>query len=181
MSDSNRMPDESLHEQFTECLASCQSRVMACIYALLHNIHESEDVYQEACMVMWRKFATYQPGTPFVKWACSIAYLEVMNYLRLRRGNLHFTEEFVRNFTAWETALPAEDGDSRMQALYACMKQLSESDRNLLELRYWEPQPVVKIAAELGRTPQSVCNSLSRIRAQLMECVERTISAEGRT
>ena len=65
-----------------------------------------------------------------------------------------------------------------MRALHACMERLSESDRRLLEMRYWEPKTVVEIAAELGRTPQSVCNSLNRIRAQLMDCVERTLSAE---
>jgi RNA polymerase sigma-70 factor, ECF subfamily len=172
------MSDSQLQQEFTELLANCQPRVMACIYALIHNMHETEDVYQQACIVMWRKFATYRPGTQFVKWACEIAYLEVMNHLRLRRTSLHFTAECVRDFTAWESALSTEEDDCRVQALYACMEQLSETDRRLLELRYWEPMAIAEIAASLGRTPQSVCNSLSRIRAQLMECVERSVSPE---
>lgn len=175
------MPDTQRQEQFMELLANCQSRVMACIYSLVHNMQDTEDVYQEACLLMWRKFDTYQPGTQFVKWACSIAYLKVKDYLRQQRSGVHFDEEFVGHFAAWEAALPPNSGSHRMQALYACMERLSEADRDLLELRYWEPKTVVEIARELGRTPQSVCNSLGRIRGQLMECVERTVSAEDRT
>jgi RNA polymerase sigma-70 factor, ECF subfamily len=175
------MSNPTRQREFTDLLAVCQPRVMACIYALIHNIHETEDVYQQACMIMWRKFDTYRPNTQFVKWACEIAYLEAMNYLRQRRSGPQFTSEFVRDFTAWESALPMDDDDSLVQALYGCMDRLNESDRYLLGLRYWEPKGVAEIATELGRTPQSVCNSLSRIRAQLMECVERTVSAEEHT
>jgi RNA polymerase sigma-70 factor, ECF subfamily len=175
------MSDPQRQQEFTDLLAKCQPRVMACIYALIHNMHQTEDVYQQTCIVMWRKFATYRPGTEFVKWACEIAYLEVMNYLRLQRTSRHFSGECVQDFVAWESALPVEESDCRVEALYACMEQLSESDRRLLELRYWEPKTIAEIAAEVGRTPQSVCNSLSRIRARLLECVERTISAEDCT
>lgn len=175
------MPNTARQKEFTELLAVYQPRIMACIYALIHNMHETEDVYQQACMVLWRKFDTYRADTQFVKWACEIAYLETMNYLRQRRSRPHFSNEFARDFTAWETSLPADDDDALVQALYGCMDRLNENDRQLLGLRYWEPKSVAETAAELGRTPQSVCNSLSRIRAQLMECVERTVSTEDRT
>jgi RNA polymerase sigma-70 factor, ECF subfamily len=174
------MSDAERQEQFMELLATCQPRVMACIYALIHNMQDTEDVYQEACMVMWRRFDTYRPGTEFVKWACSIAYLKVMDHLRKRRGGVCFSEKFVNDFAVWEAALPAEESDPLVQALYRCIDRLNESDRRLLDSRYWEPRTVVDIAEELGRSPQSVCNSLGRIRAQLMECVERARSTENR-
>ncbi len=163
-----------------ELLASCQPRVMACIYAVVHNMQDTEDIYQEACMVMWQRFGTYRPGTPFVKWACSVAYLRVMEYSRHKRGSVHFNEEFITHFAAWEAGLPANEGTSRVRSLYLCMEKLSETDRHLLELRYWDSRTVGDIAAEIGRTPQSVCNSLGRIRAQLLACIERTLLAEDR-
>jgi RNA polymerase sigma-70 factor, ECF subfamily len=167
-------------ERFMELLASCQSRIVACIYALVHNLPDTEDVYQEACLLMWRKFDTYQPGTQFVNWACSIAYLKVMDYLRQKRRGVHFDAEFVKQFAAWEASLPTEEDNRRVQTLYKCMERLAELDRHLVELRYWETKTVVEIAGELGRSPQSVCNSLGRIRSQLMECVERSRVAEDR-
>lgn len=172
------MSDPNRQEEFMELLAACQSRVVACIYALVHNMHETEDLYQQACLVMWRKFDTYQPGSQFVKWACSIAYLEAVACLRQRRSKARFSEEFVKEFTEWGNARAADDDGDRAEELHQCMERLSESDRHLLQLRYWVPKTVVEIAAELGRTPQSVCSSLGRIRAQLLGCIRRALSAE---
>jgi RNA polymerase sigma-70 factor, ECF subfamily len=162
-----------------ELLAACQSRVVACIYALIHNMHETEDLYQQACLVMWRKFDTYQPGTQFVKWACSIAYLEAVAYLRQREGKARFREEFIKEFAPWKNPRTT-DVDRSIDALHPCMERLSESDRHLLQMRYWVPKTVVQIAAELGRTPQSVCSSLGRIRVQLLGCIKRALSSEDR-
>lgn len=175
------MTDIKRQEEFMELLAGCQSRVMACIYAVVHNMQDTEDVYQEACLVMWQRFDTYRTGTPFVKWACSVAYLRVMEHLRKRQSKVRLNEVFITRFAAWESSLPTDDSTRRVQSLYVCMEQLCERDYQLLQLRYWESRPVGKIAEELGRSPQSVCNSLGRIRAQLLECVERTVSVKDRT
>ncbi len=174
------MSDPARHEEFTNLLVDCQSRVRATVYAIVHNIHDVEDVYQQACMVMWRKFDTYQPGTSFVKWACSIAYLEVKKYLARQHRTTPFSQEFVEGFTAWEGSLPAESGNLGIQALYACMERLNDGDRRILQLRYWERKAVLEIAAELGRSPQSVSNTLGRIRMQLMECVQQVRANEER-
>lgn len=175
------MSDRKRQEEFMELLANCQSRVMACIYAIVHNMQDTEDIYQEACLMMWQRFDTYQTGTPFVKWACRVAYLRVMEHLRQRQRKVHFNENFFTRFVAWEAGRPEDESAHRVQLLHLCMDQLSESDRRLLELRYWESKTVVEIATKLGRTPQSVCNSLGRIRAQLLACVERPLSVEDRS
>ena len=172
--------DSKRQEEFLSLLADGQSRVRATIYAIVQNMHDVEDVYQEACLTMWRKFDTFQPGTQFVKWACSIAYLEVMKHLSKRNKSTRFSREFVKNFAAWESTLPVESGNLYIQALYACMEQLNESDRRILQLRYWDRKKVLEISAELGRTPQSVSNTLGRIRTQLLECVKRNLSSQNR-
>jgi RNA polymerase sigma-70 factor, ECF subfamily len=175
------MSDPTRQEEFIELLSDCQSRVRATVYALIHNMHDVEEVYQQACLVMWRKFDTYQPGTQFVKWACSIAYLEVKKFLSQKHRGTQFSNEFLEGFVAWESALPAEAGNLSIQALYACMDRLNAGDRRLLQLRYWEKRTVIEIAAELGRTPQSVSNTLGRIRTQLLECVKQVRAAEDRS
>ncbi len=168
-------------EAFIELLAGCQPRVMGCIYALVHNMQDTEELYQQACLVMWQKFASFQPGTDFAKWACSVAYLEVMNFQRQRRSrSALFSPDFLQQFAAWELAEPAADDDRRNRALRGCIERLAGSDRQLLDERYANDQPLAKIAQRLGRTPQSISNSLGRIRAALHECVRRTLATEGR-
>lgn len=174
------MSDSTRHEQFISLLADCQWRVRATVYAIVRNMHDVDDIYQQACMVMWRKFDTYQPGTPFVKWACSIAYLEVKKHLSQDSRATRFHEEFIDDFVAWESGLPAESGDAGIQALHTCMERLSAGDRHVLRLRYWERKKVLEIADELSRTPQSVSNTLGRIRSQLFDCVNQVRATEDR-
>lgn len=162
-------------------ITECQPRVMACICSMIHNMTEAEEVYQQACLVMWRKFDSYQPGTQFAKWACSIAYLEVIRHLRKRPVCKCFDKEFVDRLASRSEQDPSVGEDNRrIQTLRSCMGRLASGARRLLELRYWERKMVKEIAEELGRTPQSVCNSLGRIRAKLMECVERSLVIEDR-
>jgi RNA polymerase sigma-70 factor (ECF subfamily) len=168
-------------EEFIRLLSDCQSRVRATVYALIHNMHDVEEVYQQACLVMWRKFDAYEPGTHFVKWACSIAYLEVKKFLAQKHRRTRFSSEFLDGFVAWETGLPVDTGSLSTESLYACMDRLNAADRRLLQLRYWEKRTVLEIAAELGRTPQSVSNTLGRIRSQLLECVKQVRAAEERS
>ena len=168
-------------KEFMGLLSDSQSRVMACIYALVHNMQDAEEVYQQTCLTLWRKFDVFQPGTDFGKWACSIAYLEVMGFCRRKRGrHVLFTEEFLTELAAWEGEQRADDTDRRIAALRGCMERLSERDRHLIELRYAGVEAVVGIAEHLGRTPQSICNSLGRIRAALLECINRKLASEDR-
>jgi RNA polymerase sigma-70 factor, ECF subfamily len=166
-------------KEFIELLSDCQSRVMGCIYALVHNMQDAEEVYQQTCLTLWRKFDVFQPGTDFAKWACSVAYLEVMGFLRRTRDNrVRFSDEFIAELVAWEGEQPADDTDRRLASLRECMELLADRDRQLIDLRYAAVQAVVDIARQLGRTPQSICNSLGRVRASLLECIRRKLARE---
>jgi RNA polymerase sigma-70 factor (ECF subfamily) len=91
-----------------------------------------------------------------------------------------FSEKFLQDLAEWEGNQPSEDADRRLAALRACMERLKEHDRRLIELRYGGALGIGGIARQLGRTPQSICNSLGRIRGALFECIQRTLATEGR-
>jgi RNA polymerase sigma-70 factor, ECF subfamily len=168
-------------KEFMGLLSDSQSRLMGCIYALLHSMQDAEEVYQQVCLRMWQKFDDFQPGSDFAKWGCSIAYLEVMNFSRRKRGaRVLFSDEFISELATWEAEQPADDSERHIAALRACMERLRDRDRHLIELRYVGVQAVVGIAQQVGRTPQSVCNSLGRIRASLLACIKRSLAAEER-
>ena len=125
-------------ELFIELLGNCQPRLMACIYALLHNMQDTEEVYQQVCLVLWQKFDNFEPGTDFTKWACSVGYLEVLNYQRRhRRSHATFSDRFFEEFTDWESAQPPEDDNGRGRALRGCLERLGDADRRLLEMRVY--------------------------------------------
>jgi DNA-directed RNA polymerase specialized sigma24 family protein len=56
------------------------------------------------------------------------------------------------------------------------MKQLSATDRELLDHKYFSQLSVAEIAAECSRSVHSIYRALSRIHDALLQCVRRTLS-----
>jgi RNA polymerase sigma-70 factor (ECF subfamily) len=68
--------------------------------------------------------------------------------------------------------------DANLDTLTECMKKLEEGDLQLVQVCYGDGVPVRQVAAELSRSPQSVHNSLRRIRLTLLKCIERLLNRE---
>lgn len=69
----------------------------------------------------------------------------------------------------------------QQEALLDCMNKLSAVDLELVKLCYGSQCSFREVAEQLGRSPQSVYDSLSRIRRVLLECIDRTVSRRERS
>lgn len=167
-------------DDFLALLGRHQSRLMGFIYSLVQNMDDTEDLYQQTCLVMWRKFQQYEPDTDFMAWACQIARFEVLNFLRRAASQrVSFSEEFLAELAVAPGPVSDEKLQSRQQALADCRQDLSPSDQKLLTRRYSGKETVLSIAADLQRSPQSICNTLGRIRRALLACIERKLKTEA--
>ena len=61
------------------------------------------------------------------------------------------------------------------EALPDCIEQLSDGDRELIQLRYTEGVSVQLLAKRLNRSENAVSQSLGRIRRLLRKCVEDAV------
>jgi len=67
--------------------------------------------------------------------------------------------------------------EERFAALDACLEKLSQKDRALLAAAYVDQAGIARVAAELGRAPQTLYNRLNTLRRLLAACVERRLAA----
>ena len=75
-----------LGEQFTRLLLENRKRIFGFVLSLMPSGSDVDDVFQNACAVMWRKFDQFESGTNFAAWALQIARYEVMDhYAREKR------------------------------------------------------------------------------------------------
>jgi RNA polymerase sigma-70 factor (ECF subfamily) len=166
--------------EFLELYSSHYPRLQFYVTALLPSANDASDVLQETSMVLWRKFDSFEMGTNFFAWASKIARLQIMKY-RERQGRA--ARLFDTNLL--ET-LAVEAGDEQfirimpLQALENCLGKLSDADRSLIQRRYQPGTTVQQLAAEVGRTANSLSKSLGRIRRALLECIHRTLAREAR-
>lgn len=164
-------------ERFTRLLARCQRRIFVYAMSLLHDPNDAEDVLQETNLVLWKKFNEYERGTDFARWACRVAYYEV---LKVRRKNGRsarlFSNRFIETLAAGCERNMCE-WDDRQEALQRCVGKLNDCDRELVRSRY-EPGATTRSVAETSqRSVQGTRKSLLRIRNALFVCVRRALSS----
>jgi RNA polymerase sigma-70 factor (ECF subfamily) len=164
-------------ERFARLIARCQRRVFIYAMSLLHDANDAEDVLQETNLVLWKKFKEYEPGTDFARWACRVAYYEVLKVLRKKgqEGRL-LSNKFIETLAAGCERTMCE-WDDRREALRHCVGRLNDRDRRLVRSRYQPGATTRSVAEASGRSVQGTRKSLLRIRNALLECVRRTLSS----
>ena len=156
-------------------------RLYAYILTLLPHRADADDVLQEASLVMWDKFDAEHPPADFVAWGCRIAYFKVLDFCKKRqRCRVRFSQPVLERLaeTAVEQAATLQL-DERREALNDCLAKLKPRDRELLAQRFADDVTVESLAAQLGRSADTVYKALAKIRQALYDCVTRALATGG--
>ncbi len=166
-------------EEFVQLFTRYQRRIYLFILGQVPNPIDAEEVLQETNVVILRKHTQFEMGTNFLAWGCSVARFEILKHRdRYKRDRLHFSNEFLQ-LVEGETVKREAVSEARREALVGCISKLSETDRELIQLRYSPGNNGHNVAEALGRPANSVYQSLSRIRKALLDCINRRVAAEA--
>jgi RNA polymerase sigma-70 factor (ECF subfamily) len=164
-----------------ELVTQHQGRLFGYIYAMVQNVNDTQDLHQQTLLVLWHKFPQYEEGSSFLAWATRIAQIEVLRFRKSQPAGRVFLSDEVLSQVADSQVRNAEDSqtESRQAMLEQCVEKLEHGDRDLLDQSYRRDCLIKDIAAKLGRSPQSICNTLRRIRRELLQCVDRSTHEEA--
>jgi len=171
-------------EAFAELVGMHERAVRAFLSRLLGDVHAADDVAQEVFIDCYRRLASYRGEGSFRGWLFAAARNRAVSLLRLlarRRthavADLEATLAEVRAGRAAEADLLAEEG---LQAqLAACLAELPEKSRQLVEEHYTLGRSAESIARSLDRSGSAVRMALLRIRTALGTCIRRRLTATG--
>jgi RNA polymerase sigma-70 factor (ECF subfamily) len=167
--------------EFAALLQQNQTRLFGYIHALVRDLNDTDDLFQQTTLILWNKFGAFDRRKSFFAWACGVARLEVANFLRGRsRQRLYFSDDLNLLLVEAHAAMTDEELDERREALAGCLAKLRQRDRELLHECYGDEAGVPEAAHRRGRSPQSVYNSLRRIRRALLECIARAVARGSR-
>jgi RNA polymerase sigma-70 factor (ECF subfamily) len=153
----------------------------AYIFALVRNLDDAQEIYQQTCLVLWQRFHDFTGDSEFSTWACGIARNKVMDLHKARRRHqAKFSADFQEHIAKLQMRVSNVDIDDRREALAGCLEKLREGERDLVRDCYGSDQSVLEVAERLNRTTHSVYNSLRRVRFKLMECIDRAIARADR-
>lgn len=169
MPDGSHVPEPDATEQVQLLFVRHEGVIRAFVRALQPSLSDADDVMQETFLTISRKAGTFEPGTNFVAWACSIARLKVLENLRQRNRATVLSEAAIIALT--EDAPTSGVMREREKALERCVEELAPRARNLLWRRYANRQSSEEMAEAVGMTSTAVRVALTKARAFLRDCV----------
>jgi RNA polymerase sigma-70 factor (ECF subfamily) len=171
--------DHNTELEFARLLREVHRELFGFIFAMLQNRADAEDVYQQCAVVLWKKFATFTPGTSFSAWAIRIAQYEIKDFVKARRRRKVFFSDAILEAIAVSYQVESSDAQNqRMEALARCLEKLSDRDRRVFKECYAVNRDYRKIAEAEGKTMAAIYKAISRIRKSLYVCVQRKMAAE---
>lgn len=156
-----------------------RNRIWAYLMALARSPQRAEDLFQQTCLVICRKWDAFEPGSDFLGWALTIARYEFLASVDpKRRRELSNEADILAG--AW-TATPEESAlqAARREALRPCLASLAGRARRALRHRYVDGLDGRESARRLGTTENALYAILSRARKALRACIERYLVREG--
>ena len=171
-------PKPDAYETFLQYFTRDQLRIVGYIRTLIHDQSEAADVFQETSLALWRNFDTYDRNQPFGPWAMGVARNQVLKHWRTRHRDRHvFSDALMSELSSDAVDMAAEMPD-RQQALDACIKLVSDRNRDLLRMFYTESRPAQSIADEWNKSIHAVYKALKTVRRFLADCVDRKLAHE---
>ena len=144
---------------------------------LVFNHHDAEEVFQNTNVVLWNKFADFEPGSNFFAWASRIAYYEMLSLMKQKRRSRTFSDEALE-LLADQAVTLSDQSSERYEALEECLAHLTAPIESCCNERYFYERPPKQIAAIQSRSVHSVYRALSRIHNALLNCVQRNLKAD---
>ncbi|WP_028814321.1 SigE family RNA polymerase sigma factor [Streptomyces flavidovirens] len=152
-------------EEFEEFYAHTASRLIGQLYVMLGDLHEAQDVVQEAFVRGWSRRRQLDGGGEPEAWIRTVAWRLAVSRWRVHR----------RAADAWQRrgSPPADPGPGPEHvALVSALRELPPRQRRTVTLHYLCDLTVVQIAAETGLSTGTVKTDLARGRAALSHLLQ---------
>ncbi|MBI1370279.1 MAG: sigma-70 family RNA polymerase sigma factor [Planctomycetes bacterium] len=160
-------------------LTDAQPELFNYIVSLVPDVDLARDILQETNTVLWQKVEEYDPQTPFMAWACSVAKFKALSAARDRARDRHvFSAELMQRLADRMAESGATYDERVIGAVGRCVDKLPQHQRQMIEMRYGPGGSVARLAESLNRSAASISTTLLRVRKTLGECIERELRVE---
>lgn len=162
---------------------SYQNALTAYAYVVLQDWNLAEDVVQDLFVTVSAKWESFDNSRPLYPWLKRIVRNRAVDIIRSRSKEFYCADNELLDLV--EKTFDEEDHveslarKSKMSAtLKACMAQLNDSSRKLIEGFYTQGKSCAVLSGELDRSENAVYISLTRIRQQLRKCTDDKMRLE---
>lgn len=166
----------SVHDEaFSRAFDKVEAALRAYCNRALNHRDEAKDVFQRACLVLWKKRRQWDIGRPFRPWAMRVARFEILAHARdCARERLVFDDAMLEAARSGEFVKIGDRSDE-VEALEASLAVLKPEQQQALRDRYVFGLNLREIARKQGRKLSAVKMMLSRLRQAVGAAVRRRL------
>lgn len=157
-------------------LAAHHSDLVSFIVICCRDYHLAEDIYQDVLVEAVQHDGAFESEEHLMRWARKIARNRVIDVSRKGRQRTVVDASVLDMVEAEWDRSPATDEGDMVELLRACLAELTEPVRKLIELRYRENLSGQELAERLGRPRASIYTTVCRAHRALAECIRRRIA-----
>lgn len=161
-------------EAFTKLVETYQTPVFNLCYRMLGEPELAEDAAQETFLRAYQHMHRYDEKRPFATWLLSIAAHYCIDKLRRRKFSMFSMDaedDEGNTFELPDPDSPNPEGESikgqTRDRVHSMLKDLDETDRAAIIMRYWYDYSEKEIADSLRLTVSAVKSRLHRARKEL--------------
>jgi len=162
-------------ELLVKTLLDARPRLIAATLAVLRDVHQAEDVFQDVMIKALRMQESFSDEAGLRAWArVSMRNLGI-DHIR-RAGRLGTILSELALDAVQERLDEDEAASAKLAALRDCIAALPPESKQLLRLRYDEGRSGRDLAALLRRSEDAVYKALSRLHAALRNCAQERLT-----
>lgn len=126
----------------------------------------AQDFTQETFLRVYQKRSGIRGGNAtMLTYLYRIAHNLLVDWYRVKNNEYELTDNIVAN-------RECDDSEMEDEKIARAIASLSQGDRQILEMKYWQKLRITMIAKHVGKTENAVKLSLSRARRKLKKILE---------
>jgi len=160
-------------EYFRQIVEQYSDSIYAFVCRMVSQPQDAEEVAEDVFVKAYQHLADFKgEDATLWTWLRSIAYNESLNHLRTQRPTIISIDDDDGPPDTDEDWLTAAQGDNenkdyRIELLNQAIDHLTPDDRLLIELFYYDDQPIKDIVQITGQSQPNILTRLYRIRKRL--------------
>lgn len=156
------------------------ARLVAYINIIVRDEHMAEDILQTVAIAAIEKADTITDADHLGGWLRHAARLEARHVLRQSKRESQMLDDSVLDLleAQFEDASTPKANDQKA-ALKECLALVEGYPRQVLEMRYRDGLTSGQIAEQMDKRSDAIYRVLTRVRAQLRDCIEARLARLG--
>ncbi len=153
-----------------------KDRVYNLAFRICGQHEEAEEVAQDAFVKAYRSLKSFRMKSSFSTWLFRIVYNTAISSVRTKRKGVLSLEDFPADANDFIGSSPSEeeaDREYRSSLLNFALQKISDDERALISLYYYEDMSTDEISEVTGISKSNIKVKLFRSRQKLYEIIQK--------